>query len=67
VQEIPVAWGHVGDARINPVVDGAKMFQEMLRVRWYSITGEYDGTRPASGGRGASVPLPGKQHKEKRA
>ena len=68
VQEIPVAWGHVGDARINPVVDGAKMFQEMLRVRWYSIAGEYDLATPSkSGSRSASVPLPGKQHKEKRA
>jgi len=42
VQEIPVAWGHSGGTRINPVVDGAKMFQEMLRVRWYSLTGQYN-------------------------
>lgn len=43
VQEVPVLWGHSGGARINPLIDGAKMFQEMLRVRWYSITGEYEG------------------------
>ena len=43
VREIPVAWGHSGDTRINPIVDGARMFQEMLRVRWYDLTGKYDG------------------------
>ena len=68
VEEIPVVWGHSGGARINPVTDGAKMFQEMLRVRWYSITGEYDRASPGEGGgRSASVPLTGKSHKEKRA
>lgn len=43
VQEIPVAWGHSGGTRINPLIDGARMFQEMLRVRWYSMSGKYDG------------------------
>ena len=41
VEEVPVLWGHSGGARINPVTDGMRMFQEMLRVRWYSINGEY--------------------------
>jgi glycosyltransferase involved in cell wall biosynthesis len=43
VEEVPVHWGHSGGARINPFSDGARMFQEMLRVRWYSLTGKYDG------------------------
>ena len=43
VQEVPVAWGHSGDTRINPLVDGTRMFLEMLRVRWYDLTGKYDG------------------------
>lgn len=43
VEEVPVLWGHSGGARINPLTDGMRMFQEMLRVRWYSINGEYDG------------------------
>ena len=65
---MPVAWGHSGGTRINPLVDGAKMFQEMLRVRWYSITGEYDSQGPASkGDAGNPMPLTGKTHKEKRA
>ena len=67
VQEIPVVWGHSGGARINPVVDGAKMFQEMLRVRWYSMTGEYDGSRSVHCEGRSSVPIAGKSQKEKRA
>jgi len=43
VDEVPVRWGHSGGTRIHPLIDGARMFQEMLRVRWYSITGKYDG------------------------
>lgn len=64
VAEIPVVWGHSGGARINPLIDGAKMFQEMLRVRWYSITGEYDS---AAAIRPDALPIAGKSHKEKRA
>jgi dolichyl-phosphate beta-glucosyltransferase len=43
VAEIPVRWGHVGGTRINPVVDGARMFQEMVRIRCYDLGGKYDG------------------------
>lgn len=43
VQEIPVAWGHSGGTRIHPLVDGSRMFMEMLRIRWYELTGKYDG------------------------
>jgi dolichyl-phosphate beta-glucosyltransferase len=45
VQEIPVAWGHSGGTRIHPLVDGSRMFVEMLRIRWYDLTGKYDGDR----------------------
>jgi dolichyl-phosphate beta-glucosyltransferase len=48
VQEIPVAWGHVGDARIHPLIDGSRMVMEMLRVRWYDLTGKYQREEPAS-------------------
>src|SRR4029077_11326847 len=30
VEEVPVAWGHSGGPRINPLVDGTRMFLEML-------------------------------------
>jgi len=41
VKEVPVLWGHSGGTRINPLIDGSRMVQEMFRVRWYSITGKY--------------------------
>jgi dolichyl-phosphate beta-glucosyltransferase len=47
VREIPVAWGHSGATRINPLVDGFRMFQEMLHIRWYDLTGKYDDSPPA--------------------
>jgi glycosyltransferase involved in cell wall biosynthesis len=43
VEEVAVRWGHVGGTRIHPLLDGARMFQEMLRIRWYDLTGKYDG------------------------
>lgn len=43
VKEVPVAWGHSGGTRIHPLIDGSRMFQEMLRIRWYDLTGKYDG------------------------
>src|SRR5580693_1369578 len=42
VEEVAVLWGHSGDTRIHPVVDGARMFWELLRIRWYDLTGKYD-------------------------
>lgn len=54
--EIPVAWGHSGGTRINPVVDGFRMFQEMLRVRWYDLMGKYNGTSTVAH---AADPVPG--------
>jgi len=43
VEEVPVLWGHSGGTRLHPLVDGARMFQEILRIRWYDVTGKYDG------------------------
>ena len=42
VQEVPVAWGHRGGTRINPLVDGSRMVMEMLHIRWNDLTGKYD-------------------------
>ena len=43
VEEVAVFWGHSGDTRIHPLMDGARMFQEMVRIRWYDLIGKYDG------------------------
>lgn len=42
VVEVPVAWAHREGTRINPLRDGAKMFLEMLKIRWNAISGKYD-------------------------
>lgn len=39
--EIGVEWAHDDRSKINPVVDGIKMFLEMLRIKWYSLSGQY--------------------------
>jgi glycosyltransferase involved in cell wall biosynthesis len=41
VKEVPVAWGHSGETRINPLLDGVRMFEEMLRIRRNDLTGKY--------------------------
>ena len=45
VIEVPVAWAHREGTRINPLRDGAKMFLEMLRIRWNAMNGKYDSPR----------------------
>jgi dolichyl-phosphate beta-glucosyltransferase len=43
VEEVAVCWGHSGDTRIHPLLDGARMFWELMRIRWYDVAGKYDG------------------------
>jgi dolichyl-phosphate beta-glucosyltransferase len=45
--EVPVEWAHDERSKINPVQDGFKMFTELLRIRWYDLTGKYQ-EAPAS-------------------
>jgi dolichyl-phosphate beta-glucosyltransferase len=42
VEEIPVLWGHSGGTRIHPLIDGSRMFLEMLHIRWNDLSGKYD-------------------------
>jgi dolichyl-phosphate beta-glucosyltransferase len=42
VAEVPVEWAHDDRSKINPVVDGFKMFLEMLKIRWADLTGKYN-------------------------
>ena len=39
--EVPVRWGHDNGTRISPLADGSRMVADMLRIRWYSISGKY--------------------------
>lgn len=55
VQEVPVAWGHSGGTRIHPLIDGSRMAMEMVRIRWYDLTGKYNAEPPA---RAAAKPVP---------
>jgi glycosyltransferase involved in cell wall biosynthesis len=41
IREVPVEWHHDHLSKINPVIDGLKMFLEMLRIRWYDFSGKY--------------------------
>jgi glycosyltransferase involved in cell wall biosynthesis len=47
VEEVPVQWAHSEGTRINPLRDGIRMFVEVLRIRWYSLTGKYDAAAPS--------------------
>ena len=46
VEEVPVQWAHRAGTRINPLRDGARMFAEMVKIRWFSISGKYDTHQP---------------------
>jgi dolichyl-phosphate beta-glucosyltransferase len=48
VVEVPVKWAHRDGTRINPLRDGIRMFGEMLKIRWYSLTGKYDPGSPST-------------------
>ena len=39
--EVPVKWAHDDRSKINPLLDGIKMFGEMLSIRWWWLTGRY--------------------------
>ncbi len=41
VREVPVRWAHDERSKISPLRDGTRMFLEMLKVRWNSLTGKY--------------------------
>jgi dolichyl-phosphate beta-glucosyltransferase len=42
--EIGVQWAHDDRSKLNPIVDGMKMFGEMLQIRWNSLSGKYADT-----------------------
>ena len=40
--EVPVEWAHDDRSKINPIVDGIKMFWELLRIRVNGLAGRYE-------------------------
>jgi glycosyltransferase involved in cell wall biosynthesis len=48
VKEVPVAWAHAEGTRLNPLRDGIRMFGEVLKIRWYALTGKYSETSSLS-------------------
>ena len=48
IEEVPVKWAHRDGTRINPLRDGLRMFAELLKIRWYSISGKYDAGSPSA-------------------
>ncbi len=42
MREVAVEWAHDDRSKISPVVDGFKMFCELLKIRFNGITGRYD-------------------------
>lgn len=48
VKEVPVRWAHREGTRINPLRDGIRMFFEVLKIRWYSLTGKYGPGSPSA-------------------
>jgi glycosyltransferase involved in cell wall biosynthesis len=40
-REVPVQWAHDERSKISPLRDGTRMFGEMLKVRWYDLSGKY--------------------------
>jgi glycosyltransferase involved in cell wall biosynthesis len=41
ISEVPVAWSHREGTRIHPLRDGIRMLGELLKIRWYALTGNY--------------------------
>ncbi len=48
VEEVPVLWAHSEGTRLHPLRDGLRMFVELLRIRWYAMTGEYEASAQPS-------------------
>jgi dolichyl-phosphate beta-glucosyltransferase len=40
--EVAVEWANDDRSKINPIVDGVKMFYELLTIRFFGMTGQYN-------------------------
>lgn len=46
VVEVPVLWSHAEGAKIHLLRDGARMFLDVLRIRWNALRGRYSEKAP---------------------
>lgn len=42
IAEVPVIWKYVKTNRVDPIKDSAKMFVDLLRIRFADLTGKYN-------------------------
>ena len=42
IAEVPVVWAHDDRSKIHPLIDGIKMFGEVLYIRWNALAGKYN-------------------------
>ena len=49
VEEVGVEWADDPRSKVRPLRDGLRIFTEMLRIRWYSLTRKYDAPQPPPG------------------
>jgi glycosyltransferase involved in cell wall biosynthesis len=42
IDEIPVRWQYGAESKVNPLVDSARMFMDVIKVRWMAMRGVYD-------------------------
>ena len=48
--EVPVIWAHSEGTRLHPFRDGLRMFGDVMRIRWNTLTGAYSAS---------AIPSPG--------
>src|SRR5437016_6092547 len=48
VAEVPVVWGHDDRSKIHPLRDGFSIVWDMLRVRYYALSGQYGHVKRAA-------------------
>ena len=41
IAEVPLYWKHADESKIRPMQDSLKAFGELLRIRWFALTGAY--------------------------
>jgi glycosyltransferase involved in cell wall biosynthesis len=41
IEEIPIKWQYGAESKVNPLVDSARMFLDVVKIRWMAIKGTY--------------------------